>query len=100
MTVKGSKGDPGNSGPKGERGRQGPQGPAIYFDSGEEIVSIKGEKVKPALAGLTLSEYILINKAYCVYYPSYIIRKGAPWMLIQRVLRMLTLILGVLDQHF
>lgn len=50
MTVKGSKGDPGNSGSKGERGRRGPQGPAIYFDSGEEIVSIKGEKVKLALA--------------------------------------------------
>ena len=56
MTVKGSKGDPGNSGSKGERGRQGPQGPAIYFKSGEEIISVKGEKVKPALVGLTLSE--------------------------------------------
>ena len=45
VTDKGSKGDQGDRGPQGMRGRQGRPGPAIYFDSSEEVISIKGEKV-------------------------------------------------------
>ena len=44
-TAKGSKGDSGERGPKGIRGRQGRPGPAIYFDSSESVITIKGEKV-------------------------------------------------------
>ena len=42
---KGDKGDRGDPGSRGQRGRQGLPGPAIYFDSGEEVLSVKGQKV-------------------------------------------------------
>ena len=44
-TAKGQKGSEGLMGPKGLRGRPGQPGPAIFFDSSEEIITIKGEKV-------------------------------------------------------
>ena len=44
-TERGSKGDLGEPGPKGESGGQGAPGPAIFVDSGEEVVTVKGQKV-------------------------------------------------------
>lgn len=44
-TERGSKGDVGEPGPKGELGDQGAPGPAIFVDSGEEVVTVKGQKV-------------------------------------------------------
>ena len=44
-TAKGRKGTEGMRGPKGIRGRPGRPGPAIFFDSSEEVITIKGEKV-------------------------------------------------------
>ena len=44
-TAKGQKGTEGLMGPKGLRGRPGRPGPAIFFDSGEEVITIKGAKV-------------------------------------------------------
>lgn len=52
-TAKGNKGDRGVMGHKGEKGSRGPQGPAIYFHSGDEILSIKGEKVGPMFFCMT-----------------------------------------------
>ena len=47
-TERGSKGDVGEPGPKGELGDQGAPGPAIFVDSGEEVVTVKGQKVNDA----------------------------------------------------
>lgn len=46
LTAKGQKGAEGLMGPKGLRGRPGRPGPAIFFDSSEEVITIKGEKVE------------------------------------------------------
>ena len=45
VSEKGDKGNRGERGPKGVQGRQGHPGPAIYFDTGYEVITIKGEKV-------------------------------------------------------
>lgn len=45
LTAKGQKGNEGIRGPTGIRGRPGRPGPAIFFDSSEEVITIKGEKV-------------------------------------------------------
>lgn len=45
LTEKGTKGDRGKKGPQGIRGIPGRPGPAIFLESGEEIETIKGEKV-------------------------------------------------------
>ena len=58
FTEKGSRGGRGERGPKGGRGRTGRPGPAIFFDSGEEVLTIKGEKVNSALFNL---ELLLLN---------------------------------------
>jgi len=44
-TAKGQKGTEGLMGPKGLRGPPGRPGPAIFFDSNEEVITIKGAKV-------------------------------------------------------
>ena len=49
-TERGSKGDVGEPGPKGEIGDQGAPGPAIFVDSGEEVVTVKGQKVNDTCA--------------------------------------------------
>ena len=49
LTEKGTKGGPGEKGPQGMKGIPGRPGPAIFVDSGEEILTIKGEKVRLAL---------------------------------------------------
>ena len=49
-TERGSKGDIGEPGPKGESGDQGAPGPAIFVDSGEEVVTVKGQKVNDTCA--------------------------------------------------
>lgn len=49
-TGRGSKGDVGEPGPKGELGDQGAPGPAIFVDSGEEVVTVKGQKVNDICA--------------------------------------------------
>lgn len=49
LTEKGTKGDRGEKGPQGIKGIPGRPGPAIFLDSGEEILTIKGEKVRLAL---------------------------------------------------
>ena len=48
LTEKGTKGDRGEKGPQGIKGIPGRPGPAIFLDSGEEILTIKGEKVRLA----------------------------------------------------
>lgn len=49
LTEKGTKGDRGEKGPQGIQGIPGRPGPAIFLDSGEEILTIKGEEVRLAL---------------------------------------------------
>ena len=49
LTEKGSKGGRGEKGPQGIKGIPGRPGTAIFVDSGEEILTIKGEKVRLAL---------------------------------------------------
>ena len=56
LTEKGTKGGPGEKGPQGMKGIQGRPGPAIFVDSVEEILTIKGEKVRLAL--LRIQRYV------------------------------------------
>ena len=49
-TERGRKGDLGEPGPKGELGGQGAPGPVIFVDSGDEVLTVKGQKVNDTCA--------------------------------------------------
>jgi len=65
--AKGQKGAEGLMGPKGLRGRPGRPGPAIFFDSSEEVLTIKGEKGEPGPA-YTFVKEINCPKGECGQY--------------------------------
>ena len=62
LTVKGKKGARGEMGPKGSRGRQGRPGPAVFFDSEEIVITVKGQKVRSMIvndAGKTFGNVLI-----------------------------------------
>ena len=65
LTVKGKKGARGEMGPKGSRGRQGRPGPAVFFDSEEIVITVKGQKVRSMIvndAGKTFGDVLICRK--------------------------------------
>lgn len=62
LTVKGKKGARGEMGPKGSRGRPGRPGPAVFFDSEEIVITVKGQKVRSMIvngAGKTFGNVLI-----------------------------------------
>ena len=65
VSVKGEKGDKGERGKVGLQGPEGPPGKALYVQTGKEVVTIKGQKVRPRFPGLTITPDPMNRLACC-----------------------------------